>query len=252
MSLQYATAWIWPLIAAPFAGSFLGVLVLRMPVGRPVAFARSACAHCHETLGPAELIPLASWAALGGRCRHCDARLGLFYPGIELAATAVAVWAIMALPPALVWPGCALGWTMLAASLIDFRHLILPDSLVLPLVPAGIALHALIVPDHWPDHVIGAAAGFLGFALIRQIYGRLRGREGLGLGDVKLLAAAGAWVGWVGLPSVVFLAAAFVLTGLAAGRLVGRAVDRTAEIPFGPALALAVWLVWLYGPLVPQ
>jgi len=252
MSLQYATAWIWPLIAAPFVGSFLGVLVLRMPVGRPVAFARSACAHCHEKLGPAELIPLVSWVASGGRCRHCDTRLGLFYPGIELAATLVAAWAIMALPPELVWPGCALGWTMLAASLIDFRHLILPDSLVLPLVPAGIALHALIVPDRWPDHVIGAAAGFLGFALIRQIYARLRGREGLGLGDVKLLAAAGAWVGWAGLPSVVFLAAAFVLTGLAAGRLVGRAVDRRAEIPFGPALALAVWLVWLYGPLVPQ
>jgi leader peptidase (prepilin peptidase)/N-methyltransferase len=238
MSLYLAGEWIWPVIAAPFVGSFLGVLVLRMPAGQKLALARSACPHCGTTLGVAELVPLVSWLALRGRCRHCSAALG------------IAAWAMLALPAPLVWVGCALGWTLLAAALIDLRHLILPDALVLPLIPAGIALHALVAPDRWPDHAIGAAAGYLGFVAVRALYGAIRRREGLGLGDAKLLAAAGAWVGWQGLPSVVFLAAAAALAGLLAFRAAGHDVDLKGEIPFGPALALAIWVVWLYGPLV--
>jgi leader peptidase (prepilin peptidase)/N-methyltransferase len=245
-----AGLWIWPFVVAPFVGSFLGVLVLRLPAGRPFALARSACPHCGVTLGAADLVPLASWVVLRGRCRHCSAALGAFYPGVEIAAVGIAAWATLTLPGSLVWIGCVLGWVLLAAALIDFRHLILPDALVLPLIPAGIALHALIVPERWPDHVIGAASGYLGFVAVRAIYGWLRGREGLGLGDAKLLAVAGAWVGWQGLPSVVFLGAALTLAGLLAVRATGHGVDLKGEIPFGPALALAIWIVWLYGPLV--
>ncbi|MDH3230467.1 MAG: A24 family peptidase [Alphaproteobacteria bacterium] len=250
MSFYLAGEWIWPVIAAPFVGSFLGVLVLRLPAGKPVGLARSACPHCGATLGAAELVPLASWLMLRGRCRHCSAALGRFYPGIEIAALGIAVWAALALPAPLVWAGCALGWTLLAAALIDLRHLVLPDALVLPLIPAGIALHALVAPDRWPDHAIGAAAGYLGFVAVRALYSAIRRREGLGLGDAKLLAAAGAWVGWQGLPSVVFLGAAVALAGLVAVRGAGHDIDLRREIPFGPALALAIWVVWLYGPLV--
>ena len=134
-----AGAWIWPVIAAPFVGSFLGVLVLRLPAGQPVGLVRSACPHCGMTLGLGDLVPLASWLVLRGRCRHCSAALGPFYPGIEIAALGLAAWAALALPAPLVWAGCVLGWTLLAAALIDLRHLILPDALVLPLIPAGIA-----------------------------------------------------------------------------------------------------------------
>jgi len=250
MSQYLAGEWIWPVLAAPFIGSFLGVLVLRLPAGQPVALARSNCPHCGVTLGAAELVPLVSWLALRGRCRHCSAVLGPFYPGIELAALAIAAWAAVTLPGPLVWVGCILGWALLAAAVIDLRHLVLPDVLILPLIPAGLVVHAVIAPDRLPAHAIGAAAGYLGFVAVRAVHAAIRRREGLGLGDAKLLAAAGAWVGWQGLPSVVFLGAMFTLAGLLAMRAAGRDLDVRGEIPFGPALAIGFWLVWLYGPLV--
>jgi len=250
MSQYLADAWLWPVFAAPFIGSFLGTLVLRLPAGQPIGMARSCCPHCGAILGAAELVPLVSWLALRGRCRHCSASLGPFYPGIEAAALGVAAWAALALPAPLVWIGSILGWALLAAALIDLRHLVLPDVLVLPLVPAGLVVYAVIAPERLPDHAIGAAAGYLGFVAVRALYAAVRRREGLGLGDAKLLAAAGAWVGWQGLPSIVFLGAMLALAGLLAARTAGRDVDVRGEIPFGPALALSFWLVWLYGPLV--
>jgi leader peptidase (prepilin peptidase)/N-methyltransferase len=99
------------------------------------------------------------------------------------------------------------------------------------------------------DHLIGAAAGFAVFAGIAAIYRRLRGREGLGLGDAKLLAALGAWVGWQGLPTIVLYAALAGLLWAIAGALRGAPLHARHRIPFGPFLSLAGWLVWLYGPL---
>ena len=249
---NYWIGWIWAIVAAPFIGSFLGVLVQRLPAGMPVVFARSACPHCDRQLAVADLVPLASWLTSGGRCRYCATPLGLFYPGIEIAALAVAAWATVALPDLLlIWAGCLLGWSLLGAAMVDSRHLMLPDVLVLPLIPAGILLHGWLAGDVWIDHLAGALLGFVLFAVISLAYRGLRRREGLGLGDAKLLAAAGAWVGWVGLPSVVMLGAVFGLVTALAMRMTGREVGRVTELPFGPALALAFWLVWLYGPLVP-
>lgn len=251
MTGYYSQGWVGAVVVAPFVGSFLGVLALRLPAGTPVTLARSACPHCGRKLTVSDLVPLLSWLALKGRCRYCRMPLGLLYPGMELAALAVALWAAWSLPVSLVWAGCGLGWALLGASVVDWRHGWLPDILVLPLIPAGIAVHALIRPNAWPDHVIGAAAGFAGFAMVAYMYKAIRGREGLGFGDTKLLAAAGAWVSWTGLPSVVLLAALFGLAGALAGRLAGREIAPATELPFGPPLALATWLVWLYGPMVP-
>lgn len=250
MTGYYSHGWIWAVVTAPFIGSFLGVLALRLPVGAPVVLARSACPHCGYKLAVTDLVPLVSWVLLKGRCRRCAAPLGLLYPGIELAALAVALWAGLSLPGPLVWAGCGFGWALLGASVVDWRHGWLPDILVLPLIPAGITVHALIRPETWPDHAIGAAAGFAGFAALAWAYKAIRGRDGLGLGDAKLLAAAGAWVSWTGLPSVVLLAALFGLVGTVIGRLAGREIGAATELPFGPPLALATWLVWLYGPMV--
>lgn len=247
---HYWLAWIWAIAAAPFVGSFLGVLVLRIPAGLPVGLARSACPHCGHRLGVGDLVPVFSWVFSGGRCRHCSAELGLFYPAIELAAVAIALWAAAVLPGSLVLAGCVLGWALLAAAVVDWRHMFLPDIIVLPLIPLGIALHAVIDGAVWYDHLLGAAAGFALFAGVAVLYRSVRGREGLGLGDAKLLAAAGAWVSWTGLPSVVLVAALLGLAGVAVSRLAGWKPDPTAEIPFGPPLATATWLIWLYGPLV--
>jgi leader peptidase (prepilin peptidase) / N-methyltransferase len=241
-------ALIAALITAPLVGSFLGTLVLRLPEGRPVVAARSACPHCGTRLGAPDLVPLLSFALFRGKCRHCGARLDRLYPIIELAALVVAIWAALVVPVGLLWPTSLLGWTLLALAEIDRRHMILPDLLTLPLLALGLLVTWWLEPAALMAHAVAAALGFVVFAGIARAYRRLRGREGLGLGDAKLLASAGAWVGPLGLPGVVLLGAASALAaalvqGLARGRL--RAVDR---IPFCPYLALGLWLVWLYGP----
>ena len=167
-----------------------------------------------------------------------------------MAALAVAAWSLAVLPGWLAWASCALAWSLIALAVIDARHLLLPDALTLPLVPAGLAVAWAVDPAQLPDHALGAAAGFLTLAAVGLAYRRLRGREGIGLGDAKLFAAAGAWVSWGGLPSVLLLAAAGALAGhLLGARLTGRRLEGR-ELPFGPYLAAALWLVWLYGPLV--
>ena len=134
-----------------------------------------------------------------------------------------------------------LALVLVIAALIDLREMILPDRLTLPLIPLGWAMAWQGAPD-LSDRLIGSAAGFAAFAGIAALYRRLRGRDGLGLGDAKLLAAAGAWVGWRDLPSVVLLGAVTALVwALATRRDPGR------PLPFGPFLAAAFWLVWRFG-----
>jgi leader peptidase (prepilin peptidase)/N-methyltransferase len=240
-----------PVIAAPFVGSFLGVLILRLPVGAPVVFARSACTACGQVLGARDLVPLASWLAGRGRCRHCKGVLSGFYPAIELAALVVALCSVALLSGWLVWASCALGWALLVLAWIDWRYFLLPDPLTLPLIPAGLAVAWAVDPARLPDHLIGACAGFAAFVAIGWLYARLRGRIGLGLGDAKLLAAAGAWISWEGLPGVVLIAALAALAVTLLGALSGRTPSATTRVPFGSYLALGIWLTWLLGPLAP-
>ena len=237
------------LLAAPFVGSFLGLLVVRLPLGETVVLGRSRCRECGATLGPRDLVPLLSWAVSGGRCRHCHAALGWFHPAIEAAALGVALWSVAVVPGGLAWASAGLGWTLLALAVIDQRHMILPDALSLPLIPAGLAVAALTPAGALAHHLAGAAAGAASLGAVAWAYRRATGREGLGLGDVKLFAAAGAWVGWQALPSVLLIGAA---TGLAAALLLGRAKGLPGPrepVAFGPYLALGLWLTWLYGPV---
>jgi leader peptidase (prepilin peptidase)/N-methyltransferase len=237
------------LLAAPCIGSFLGVIAERLPEGRPLVWSRSCCPHCETALGARDLVPIFGWLINRGRCRHCGRRISWFYPAIEVAATLVALWSLLVLPGWLAWAGAGLGWTLLALGVIDARHLQLPDVLTLPLIPAGLAVAWAIDPAKVPGHALGALAGFLLVAAVAFVYRRLRRREGIGLGDAKLLAAAGAWVSWQGLPGIVLLAAAGGLAGaLITGLLAGR-LDARQELPFGPYLAGGLWLVWLYGPI---
>jgi leader peptidase (prepilin peptidase)/N-methyltransferase len=242
-------SWLWPVAAGPFVGSFLGVVVTRAESPRTIVFGRSACTACGARLGPLDLVPIASWLALRGRCRHCRGPIGWFHPSIEVAATAIAVWATSVASGPALWFGIVLGWALLALAVIDFRLYLLPDYLTLPLIPLGLAGTWLIDPDQIGAQAIGAISGLVFVIAIRAAYLYLRGREGIGLGDAKLLGAAGAWVGWQGLPSTLLLAAVSALV-FAIGRSFPRGRPAKDErVPFGAFLGLGLWLVWLYGPL---
>lgn len=239
--------WLPPLLLAPFIGSFLGVLVRRLPRGLPVAVARSRCETCGRALGLRDLVPIASYLLLRGRCRRCRAPIAAMHLGIELAAVGVALWAALTqADPARLWLTCGLGWTLLALAWIDAEHLRLPDALTLPLLLAGLGATLVLDPGAAPEHAAAAALGYLMLRGLALAYRRLRGREGLGAGDAKLLAAAGAWLGVAALPGVV-LGAALLGIGLAAvASLRGRPTTRATPVPFGPGLCAALWLVWLY------
>lgn len=237
------------LLVAPFVGSFLGVVIERVDTPQSILWGRSACPHCGTVLAPRDLVPLASWLLARGRCRHCGKPLGLFYPVIELAALGVALWSATLTAGAAAWASDILGWTVLALAVIDARHFLLPDFLTLPLVPLGLGANALIDPGNLESAVIGAAAGFLAIVVVRQLYWWWRGREGIGLGDAKLLAAAGAWVGWPGLPSVVLIAALAALAATLIRHIPRGSIPLTERVPFGSSLCIGTWIVWLYGPL---
>jgi leader peptidase (prepilin peptidase) / N-methyltransferase len=236
------------LLVAPFVGSFLGVLVRRLPEGVPIAWSRSRCRWCGARLGPRDLVPIVSWLIAKGRCRHCGHRLGWFYPEVELAAVAVALAAIAVDGGEGAWLDCVLGWWLLTLGWIDARHWLLPDLLTLPLILGGLAVSAIFDPEQLTGRALGAALGYLSLLAIAALYRVLRGREGLGRGDAKLLAASGAWVGALALPQVILLAALSALAAAGSLRLAGIRLGAHSALPFGPFLALATWLVWLFGP----
>jgi leader peptidase (prepilin peptidase)/N-methyltransferase len=240
-------AWGWAALVGLCAGSLMGVLARRLPAGRPVLFARSACDSCGTPLGVRELVPLLSYAWQRGRCRHCDAPIGLYHPVLEIAAAGLAVWASTVFSGVMLYVSCVLGWLLLALGVCDWHSYRLPDALTLPLLLLGLGVTWSLWPGALADHALAAALGYLAFRGVALLYRRLRGRDGLGAGDAKLLAASGAWLGTMALPSVVLFAA---LAGLVLALGMGlrqRSLSARMVLPFGPALALSTWLVWLYG-----
>ena len=235
--------WLWPLIAAPFIGSFLGVVVLRLGTDAPIVFGRSACRACKAALSPADLVPLLSWALAGGRCRHCGSGVGTFYPAMELAALGVASW-VAAVPdiggsPS-IWVNCLLGWMLLAIAASELRRGLMPDSLALLLLAAGLAESIALAPDTLHARIAGAVAGYALAAAIRIARRALCERPTEGADCAILLAAAGAWVSWTGLPAVMLLTTAAALGVLAVRTASGR-------MPFATSLCIGTWIVWLHG-----
>jgi leader peptidase (prepilin peptidase)/N-methyltransferase len=158
-------------------------------------------------------------------------------------------WASWVVPPgSLLAITCALGWTLLVLSAVDAMVFRLPDLLTLPLLVAGLAVAWLLPAGDVFGHLVGGLLGLTVLYGVSFVYRRVRGREGLGLGDVKLAGAAGTWLGWQALPSVILIGscAGLVWVGIGFARRGPAALHE--RIPFGVALSFAIWIVWLYGP----
>jgi leader peptidase (prepilin peptidase)/N-methyltransferase len=235
-------------VASPFVGSFIGCVADRLPADRPLLWSRSSCDHCDHALGPRDLVPVFSWILSGAKCRYCGGRLSPYYPLVEAVALGVALWALLVFDGRLLWITVGLGWGLLALAAMDVRHMILADSL-----NAILAVSGLLVALWWShysmqSHVVGLLVGAGGLYLVNMIYRSVRGRDGLGLGDVKLMAGAGAWLGWQGLPSVLLYACTAALLVVFSGLLV-RNPKRDTAIPFGAFICLGIWLTWIVGPI---
>ncbi|NKI34687.1 prepilin peptidase [Wenzhouxiangella sp. XN79A] len=254
-------------------GSFLNVVILRLPArlfhdwrcqcrellelepeGDPpppgIALGRSRCRACGQGIRAFDNIPLLSWLILRGRCRSCGAPISARYPIVEALTALLSVAVIAALGP--TWAGLAglvFTWALIAGSGIDLDHKLLPDQITLPLVWLGLLLNVDGLFVDLPSAVIGAAAGYLVLWAVFHLFRLATGKEGMGYGDFKLLAAIGAWFGWQVLPTVILLASAVgALIGLVLIAL--RRMGREVPIAFGPFLAAAGWLVLVGGDRV--
>lgn len=205
---------------------------------------------CERPLKAWHLVPVVSWLALRGRCGHCGARIAWRYPLIETAAALIGVWAALhGSSWLLICATAVLGWQLLLIALIDGENFWLPDGLTLPLIATGLGASWLIGLEPLINAAIGAGAGFTTLWLIGWVYKRVRGRDGLGGGDPFLFAGAGAWVGWMGLPSVLLWASAAGFSVVAAKLAMRRSVSGTDRLAMGVFLAVGIWMTWLYGPL---
>jgi leader peptidase (prepilin peptidase)/N-methyltransferase len=215
-----------------------------------LAVPRSRCAACGATVRARDNVPIASWLLLRGRCRDCGARISARYPVVEAAAGAMgalAAWhfgfGIQAALAAL------LSWGLLALALIDYDTMLLPDTLTLPLLWLGLAVNLFATFTSLTGAVVGAMAGYLVLWTIYWLFKLTTGKEGMGYGDFKLLAALGAWLGWPLLPAIIVGAAGVgSVVGLLLVALGGH--ERGKPIPFGPYLAAAGWLCLLWGDRV--
>lgn len=229
-------------------GSFAATVLIRWPQGRTVAHGRSRCDGCGAALRAHELVPLLSYVLQRGRCRRCASPIDRRHPLVELGAAAIGAIAFALHEPILAFIGTLLGCWLLLVACLDFEHHWLPDTLTLPLIPAGLALGLTALPPSFGDRLIGASAGGAVLWLLGWAYHRLRGRRGLGGGDPKLLAGLGAWLGWAPLPFVLTGAA---LIGLGAALLMtarGRHVGAATPLPLGTMMAAAAWPIWIAGP----
>ncbi|WEK45056.1 MAG: A24 family peptidase [Candidatus Sphingomonas colombiensis] len=240
--------WVWPILlamAGAIAGSFLATIVIRWPEGRGVTRGRSACDACGRTLRVMELVPLLSAVASRGRCRSCGSAIDPRHWQIELGCALIGALAGYVAPGLVGVAGAVFGWLLLTLAALDVAVLWLPDVLTGTVALLGLATGALGVSPPLEERVIGGIAGFLSLWVIARLYRVVRGREGLGGGDPKLLGAIGLWLGWRLLPVVVMIAA-LVGLGLALfERARGKAVAADAKLPFGAFLAIAAYPAWL-------
>tara|TARA_R110002012_G_scaffold67501_3_gene175892 strand:- start:2084 stop:2929 length:846 start_codon:yes stop_codon:yes gene_type:complete len=263
------TVWLLAVLIALCLGSFLNVVITRLPVmlmrhwrnearealelsAEPsprfnLATPGSMCPRCETPIAWHDNLPVIGWLKRRGRCANCQAPISVQYPLVEIASglLAIAVLALHGLTAAslFIYGACLV---LLALAVIDFRTQLLPDILTLPLLWAGFLFQLFFHPFMLTNAVIGAMAGYLLLWSFYWLFKLITGKEGMGYGDFKLLAALGAWLGWSFLPLLLILSAGLgAIVGLIAQASSPRL--RGAPLPFGPFLALAGWVALLVG-----
>jgi leader peptidase (prepilin peptidase) / N-methyltransferase len=232
-------------------GSFAATVAVRWPRGDSALRGRSACDGCGAPLTAPHLVPVLSYAIQRGRAACCGAPIDPVHPAGEVGGAMVGALSVaLSADPWTATGGALFGGLLLLLALLDARHYWLPDALTGALALAGIGAGLLGLAPSLADRLIGGGAGFLLFAAIRTGYRRLRAREGMGGGDVKLFGAIGLWLGWQMLPLVLFGAAAAGLFWSLILYAAGRPLTGATRLPFGVFLALAAWAGWMVERLV--
>jgi len=261
--------WFIVLLLGLCLGSFLNVVITRLPVMLMRHWRREAraalelddehsprfnlatpgslCPRCETPIAWHDNLPLIGWIKRRGRCAECQTSISLQYPLVEMAGglLALAVLALHGLTAEslFIYGACLM---LLALAVIDFRTQLLPDVITLPLLWAGLLFQLLFQPFMLPDAVIGVMVGYLSLWSFYWLFKLVTGKEGMGFGDFKLLAALGAWLGWSFLPLILILSAGLgAVVGLTAQACAPRL--RGKPLPFGPFLALAGWVALLVG-----
>jgi leader peptidase (prepilin peptidase)/N-methyltransferase len=227
-------------------GSFLNVCIYRLPLKQSIVWPASRCAKCQRELSWYENVPVVAWLVLGGRCRTCHERISAMYPIVELVTGALFVGAYLlygATPLGFV--RIAFGCAMIVLFVIDLQHRILPNVITVTGVPIGFAL-SLFLPPGWRESLIGLVLGGGVLYVIGEAYYRLRGIDGLGMGDVKMLAMIGAFLGWrLTLVTLIFASFSGALAGVAL--LASGRGGMKAALPFGTFLAVGAGVAAVAG-----
>jgi len=252
-------------------GSFLNVVIYRLPVMMQrewqnecaesfpeanlsadnetfnLVVPRSRCPQCGHLIGSTENIPLLSWLLQKGRCRHCAGKISTRYPCIELLTGCLSLAVASVLP--FGWPllfALLFTWVLITLTFIDFDTMLLPDQITLPLLWFGLLININGTFIGLTDAVLGASLGYLSLWSVYWGFKLITGKEGMGYGDFKLLAALGAWFGWQALPLIILISSfAGAVIGIA---IILRSKDKQSRaIPFGPYLAIAGWVFLVYG-----
>ena len=229
-------------------GSFCNVLIYRLPQGIRIGLSRSRCPGCGVNIKSYDNIPILSFLLLHGKCRSCGCKISPRYPLVELSVCLLWIAPALLGQPIQQALISALFTTVLAViAIIDFEHLIIPDSLVVAIAVLSVPCFAMQIPPHWLDRLIGGVASGAFFYLLAFVSEKLLKKDGMGGGDIKLVAAAGLMLGWQLSALALGLGAVVALLMIVLMKLFGHGLNEEKQIPFAPALTIAMAISYYFG-----
>lgn len=241
---------LFSFILGAVVGSFLNVCIYRLPAGESVVSPPSRCPSCGMRIRPWDNVPILSWLILRGRCRSCRAKISARYPLVELINGLLTLALFLKFGPTLTFAVLFIFCSALVAiTFIDLDHQIIPDVISLPGIALGFAASFFLPWLGWLNSLIGIVAGGGSLLLVAWLYERLTGKEGMGGGDIKLLAMMGAFLGWRAVPFIIF-ASSLVGSVIGLTVMMLQKKDSKLAIPFGPFLALGAVLYIFFGKAI--